>query len=409
MAFDIFKSNQIKAENEILKQKITLLEKQLNELQGKANKIDFYIQQNSSLSAELKNLKRLNDSLRTEIETLKEENRILANKNVETTKTIKQNVSSVKTLSYKNARMLEYWDGRDVKSIPSSYELENYGSNLLAMSKTFLKDGLLRISTPRENVDCVGVSELKAALRAVGDKVSGNKNELIQRVLKYDDDVLEKHFQDYYYILTDLGKKQIDDNSIYFYNDTHYCGLTVSELKELKSRYPNYSDTEIFVLTFKSKLIQDVSQEDWTSYEKHLRTLTKILIQEEQYQEALQFLWDSMLYKLSGIGYTYFTSSEIKTNIREYEYLSIDQHTISDIDECINNLEIDVPTFANYIRTNCFAKSPNLPFSYFSKQNVLNIICDKLNGIEFYADTCKYRHNIPDANSKSYKYITLNE
>jgi hypothetical protein len=262
---------------------------------------------------------------------------------------------------------------------------------------------LLRISTPRENVKRAGVTELKSCLRSIGEKVSGNKNELISRVLNSSDEIINQYFGDgCFYVLTDEGQKQIDNNSLFFANDENGYNFTVNELKKLKVDYPNYTDEMIFIFALSSKITQSFTNKKWNNYGLLLRNLCNLLISCEKYHEALMYLWKWLVFNLSGV-HGYYSGSE--TCITKLKFLTLDSKIVEYIDTCISSLEIDISEFANFIKTNCFSKTPIFPFSYYSKENVLNIICDRLNGFEFSTETCKYPHNMPNPNSQEYQYF----
>lgn len=112
---------------------------------------------------------------------------------------------------------LQYMNGITIKSpyIPA-YWVYEYNIEYPVVMTKLLQCDYLKISTPRESVPFLKIPELKDLLRKKELKLSGKKNELIDRVLAaYSDEELNDTISDDIkkYILTEKGKRTVEDLS----------------------------------------------------------------------------------------------------------------------------------------------------------------------------------------------------
>lgn len=310
-------------------------------------------------------------------------------------------------LPYGKARMLNYWKGRLTSHIPAYYDIDNYGKSIKTIANEFIEEGFLRISTPYENLDRALVADLKKFLKSIGEKVSGSKSELCQRIISScTEEQIRQFFNKSEYVLTDNGQQQLDNNSLFFLNDRLNCGFTIMELKQLKDNNPYLSDVQILTIALKNKLPQDIQQKKWRNYSWHLKSLYTLQIENENYLQAISFLWLALHYNLSGLEEATFNDSG--NYVKNFNHLYLDNNIVKYFDICIDNLSWDLEKFKDYVMENCFSETPDFPFHYYSKGFLLNVMCDKLMGNEYSPLTCTYPHYNPKENSKEYYYQAEN-
>lgn len=105
-----------------------------------------------------------------------------------------------------------------------------------------LKLEYLTQSSWHNNVKNATTKELKEILKTEELKVTGNKQELIERVLgNIDADLLERTFNKGKYILTDKGNKIIEKNKRLFMSDREKAGNEFAELTDVE-----YSQLQVF-------------------------------------------------------------------------------------------------------------------------------------------------------------------
>ena len=96
----------------------------------------------------------------------------------------------------------------------------------------------LTYSSWYDNVKNATTKELKGILKEENLKVSGNKQELIERVLgNIDADLLEEKFSEGKYILTNKGIETIEENKILFMSDREKAGEQFKELTDYDYKF----------------------------------------------------------------------------------------------------------------------------------------------------------------------------
>lgn len=312
------------------------------------------------------------------------------------------------TLPYKKAQMLLYWSGKLKSHIVPSYDISKYGHGLKLIADEFLNQGFLRLSTPVENIEKASVSELKQFLKSVGEKHTGNKLELSQRIINnYSDTLIVSTFNRSFYVLTDLGNQQISQNSVFFLADKFNCGLTELEIKIAAESLQELPDYKVLIEILNRKLQNDIENNDWNLYNTHLRTLAQICIEYEEYENAVSYLWLKVYNELSGIKNPWYGDALPRVN--GIEYVQIETETIKKLDESINALSWNLDNFREYVLSNCLDIIPNYVFHYYSVDNVLSIVCEQLIGINYSSIACQLPHKKPIADSKEYIYHSNND
>lgn len=109
-------------------------------------------------------------------------------------------------------------------------------------SAKLLKLQYLMQSSWPDNVKNATTKELKEILKAEQLKVTGNKQELVERVLgNIDVDLLEEKFNKSKYILTDKGRQVIEKNKRLFMSNREKAGKEFEELTDAE-----YSQLQVF-------------------------------------------------------------------------------------------------------------------------------------------------------------------
>lgn len=106
---------------------------------------------------------------------------------------------------------MQYADGQSIDlSTFSKHYSYNYGLDYKVTIRKFLDAGLLCTSAPEQSLALYKVSELKGFLKQNNLPVSGNKDDLIQRIVKN-----TSHYESYFpqraYSLTTAGRLLIDE------------------------------------------------------------------------------------------------------------------------------------------------------------------------------------------------------
>lgn len=175
-----------------------------------------------------------------------------------------------------------------------------------------LKLEYLTYSSWYDNVKNATTKELKEVLKLEDLKVSGNKQELVERVLgNIDADLLEKKFSKRKYALTDKGNKLLEKNKRLFMSDREKAGeefeeLTDSEYKQLQvfgkvSEYKRlkhnelsfekgYKKNDILWSIYNMQTLEYLNKKDYVMASIVYYNMYILLYNEESYEKSLDFL-----------------------------------------------------------------------------------------------------------------------
>ena len=175
-----------------------------------------------------------------------------------------------------------------------------------------LKLGYLTYSTWYDNVQNATIKQLKEILKEEGLKVSGNKRELVERVLgNVDVNILEERFNDGRYILTKKGNKVIEENKTLFMSEREKAGdefieLTdaeysllqtfhkINKYKELKhnelSFEKGYKKNDILWSIYNMQTLEYLNKKDYVMASVVYDNMHNLLYKEKKYEKALDFL-----------------------------------------------------------------------------------------------------------------------
>lgn len=174
------------------------------------------------------------------------------------------------------------------------------------------KQGYLTYSSWYDNVQNATIKELKEILKKEDLKVSGNKQELVERVLgNIDADLLEETFNKGKYILTSKGKEIIEKNKRLFMSDREKAGeefaeLTdgeysqlqifhkVNEYKRLKhnelSFEKGYKKNDILWSIYNKQSLEYLNRKNYVMASVVYSNMYELLYKEKRYEKALDFL-----------------------------------------------------------------------------------------------------------------------
>ena len=288
----------------------------------------------------------------------------------------------------------------------NEYQTEYFGKNYWERLKVLQENGYIQITSVSDSLFLLTVAELKDILRENGQKVSGKKQDLIERIqANIPDSVYEKSVPRAWYI-TEKGQKEIEENALYLINDEKHYGFLKTELELAKKEY--IARNHCFIVSdvlwglFNKRLIQYASQHAWSDLARNYYQMAEILVKENRREGAINLLLSARFLTYSGMrnddnveSYSslasgYWEDAELKMLS---DALAESEHDIDYIDEI----------YYDAIRT----MTNGLPFKYFSDEIVLKIIKNELAGYAFHPMEYEKIHNIPVENSPYYTYVDL--
>lgn len=150
-------------------------------------------------------------------------------------------------LSYLDVTALKYWDGKPTDfELPGYYSESAFGRNAGPALRRLLAGGFLAIGDIRRSIRQKTVPDLKAILSERGLKVSGKKDELVQRLMdNLPGQELRELFPVGVYEITPAGERALAEYAIIFENEDYQLGFSYYRLIQEKSKHPASSDESI--------------------------------------------------------------------------------------------------------------------------------------------------------------------
>lgn len=187
---------------------------------------------------------------------------------------LEDNFSLSDDLSYLDVKALRFWNKKRTDFVvPSHYSESAFGRNVEPALQRLLSCGYLALGDMRQRISLKTVNELKAILSEHELKTSGNKPELIQRILdNFDDDSLEMLFPVNTYRITEEGQRAIEPYSILEDNDTHSLGLSYYRLMQAKKNYPTDDNNTILTRLLSEDVQNCYEKQDRSRYQQVITT-----------------------------------------------------------------------------------------------------------------------------------------
>jgi len=277
---------------------------------------------------------------------------------------------------------LERADGHKVgDEFPRYFEYQ-YGVNPSSLLKKALTNNfLIKSDSMVNNMEKTKNSKLQGVLKKNNLKVSGKKEELIERLItNVSEEELKTAFPDSYYILNDKGKNIIQKNEhiIYYHKSQHLRNeISLDKYHDLlKDKTDESAKYDIALELLKNKAMQNRDNGDWGLYRNSLLSKAKVYEDKQDIQSALELYLKICHIDLSGLsnGNAYMPST-----------IFLAPGIISLIRELTSKLELDKKT----LKTKYFyyAEGLKLPKTRFSKEQSLEYFIrameeniDKVNG-----------------------------
>jgi len=174
--------------------------------------------------------------------------------------------------------------------------------------------GFIEIGDLRLVLNKLKVSELKDLLNENGQKTTGKKDELIERIIATcDKQQLEETYNERYYVLTNKGQEELLNNEYVIYLHRHQH-MSVWEMN--KRLFSNNSSgigyRDILWGEFNRRSGEQFKNSDFGLYRNTRLSMSDFLREEKKYKKALCLLIEVASFDLSGLG------NGDKPSLREY-------------------------------------------------------------------------------------------
>jgi hypothetical protein len=172
---------------------------------------------------------------------------------------------------------------------------------------SLLDRGFLQVGNLQSAIGKETVVVLRGELKKYGLKVSGKKDELVQRLMaEVSHDELNSHFTRRTYQLTELGKQALDEEGYVPYIHRHVLeDLDIWSLNRIihKPPYMPYRDKIWGYLNKRS--MEHIAAGNFGLYRNCRYHMYSFLMEEKKIKDALGMLSEVVFYDLSGLGNNY--------------------------------------------------------------------------------------------------------
>lgn len=277
-------------------------------------------------------------------------------------------------ISIKDLFLLNYLNGKDDKIIlPVHFQLFSADKKI----KDFIDKGYIVLTNNLEDsLNYLTIEELKIILRDNKLKLTGNKTDLIKRIIdNVDNEYLKKNFNKNKITLTEKGISTIKYNKALIYMNSSSMSYDTSIYEELyntrKELPSKFSYRDVIWGVLNTRYIETENKTDIHEMENIQIERFKLLYEEKRYKLALLYLLAYFRLMISGMEYNKGIAKIDTLTIEPYFYTLLRQLLSK---EEFNNKEIE----DTMIQTNQFISS--LPFNYFDSAEANNIFNQIING-----------------------------
>lgn len=304
-------------------------------------------------------------------------------------------------LSVIDLLLLNEYDGKPEGYELSGYKLEEYGRDYRKRVQRLINDGYLKIATPEELLKSLTVPTLKDILRANGQKLSGNKSELISRIVK---NVQPEKYAGQIprlYTATSRGRQELDWRSVYVENQRQQYRFLNSEIAAVEASLlakGEYSAGRVFEELFLRDTVKHGAAHDFGMLGSAYYGMSQFLKRHGRQEESVTAMLIMLYLGLSGMGNN--------NSVEQYEALSwiMDARVWSDLDKARTALNLSDDAvkakFDDAVKL-CAVKPP---FAYFSVETMKTIIIDRLHGQMNLLERYRPYRNEPREGNSRYVY-----
>lgn len=232
--------------------------------------------------------------------------------------------------------------------------------------ETLMKRGFISKGDIRQTIEKLTILELKEELKSMKEKTTGNKQELVDRIMLKSGGILEQKYPIRYFQLTSLGEQELQENQYVPYLHKNNFMSIWDINKMINKEHKNYRDC--IWEYFNKQSLKETSNYNFSIYSNIRFNMGRFLIDENKHNEALYFFCETFKYDNSLLGNSgkYFFEEQNEKML----LAMLEAETISFF-ECI----IQAPELMKYF-TNIYVKQN------FSEQMFQELLLKNFNKIK---------------------------
>lgn len=170
--------------------------------------------------------------------------------------------------------------------------------------RDFIRPGNLRSA-----IQQLTVPVIKKELKAIGQKVSGKKADLIERLLNNASaEELEKKFPIRFYELTESGQKELAENQYVSYLHRHkYMSIWEMNYRLNHENPQHFGYRDLIWQFFNEESLWHLNEGNMGLYRNNRLDMYSFLFEEKKYEQAFNLLCEVIAYDLSGMDNNEFS------------------------------------------------------------------------------------------------------
>lgn len=184
--------------------------------------------------------------------------------------------------------------------------LSDYGvRDVNKILKKLTNKGFLRETSIEEILEKETIKKLKELLKKHNLKVSGNKSELIERLIKSTDrQILKSSFSKSYYKNTELGNEELRENEyISYIHRNKIMDLNIWRLNQLMNEEPRKSYRDKIWIHLNMSAFKYFGENRFEEYSACRFAMAKFAAEEKKYKQALYLMSEVIFLDLNGVKF----------------------------------------------------------------------------------------------------------
>ena len=215
-----------------------------------------------------------------------------------------------------------------------------YETTLNKLKKQALEDKFIEIASPLAAAKDAKVSELKEILKKYDLKVSGKKDELIERLGEnLTDDELKKYFKSKNYQISDKGLEFLENNNyiLYIYNNPDVSRVFYpSEINRIfEEKHYSVDEIQDRLIEYLKKIFDEkLTQELWVDFKSYANAIAFIHEDKNELKDALDLRIKVFLFDLNNYSIVLNKPEPVKTKLKKKD--------VSKLNGLLHNLTLPI-------------------------------------------------------------------
>lgn len=175
--------------------------------------------------------------------------------------------------------------------------------------------GFLCVGDLRSAIEKQKVVDLKNELQSIGERVTGKKAELVERLLEKGDlSLLARKYSERYYALTELGQQELNENEYVVYlHRRNYMSVWDMNYLLYQDNPSGFGYRDILWREFNRQSTAHFQAKEYGYYRNVRLDMYEFLMEEENYQSAFSMLCEVTAFDLNGLEYNGVVDNTIET------------------------------------------------------------------------------------------------